>query len=353
MAAIHIGVIGLGRMGQIYSQHVAHRIDGARLHGITDSLPGVAEEMASRFSGVRVYPTYQELLADPAIQAVIVATPTSTHREIVVAAAQAGKAIFCEKPTALSLAETDAMVAAVEQAGVPFQIGFMRRFDKGYLAAKEKIQQGVIGQPVTIRAISRDPHRTSLEFADPAKSGGLLVDMAIHDVDVCRWLMEDEIEQVYAQAGALVYPELATVGDVDNAMVLARFQRGGLGYLEASRNARYGYDIQCEIIGSEGALRVGYLRETPILVLTPNNVSHDVVPYFMERFGPAYAAQIEHFVACVQEGRTPAVGPQDARIALQVCLAASVSQLRGQPVRVADVTDTDFAAYLAAVKDAV
>ena len=177
--------------------------------------------------------------------------------------------------------------------------------------------------------------------------------MAIHDVDVCRWLMEDEIEQVYAQAGALVYPELATVGDVDNAMVLARFQRGGLGYLEASRNARYGYDIQCEIIGSEGALRVGYLRETPILVLTPNNVSHDVVPYFMERFGPAYAAQIEHFVACVQEGRTPAVGPQDARIALQVCLAASVSQLRGQPVRVADVTDTDFAAYLAAVKDAV
>ena len=337
MAPINIGVIGLGRMGQIYSNHVARRVGQARLVAVCDVAGETAAQIAGQFTGVTAYTDYHDLLAHPDLQAVLVTTPTSTHPDVVIAAAQAGKAIFCEKPTALSLGETDRMAAAVDRAGVAFQIGFMRRFDRGFRAAKEQIHAGVIGDPVTIRSISRDPFRTSLEYADPAKSGGIIVDMGIHDADICRWLMGDEVEQVYAQGRSLVFPELADVGDVDNAMILANFRRGGLGFMEASRTARYGYDIQCEIIGTKGALRVGYLQETPLLVLTPAGVTHDVVPYFLERFGPAYTAQIDDFVACVQTDRTPQSGPADARAALQITLAATQSQHSGQPVRVADI----------------
>ncbi|HBY95001.1 MAG TPA: inositol 2-dehydrogenase [Chloroflexi bacterium] len=337
MVAVSIGVIGLGRMGQLYCEHVARQIGGARLVAVASLTPAVAAEVASQFSGVKAYTTHQDLLADPTIQGVIIATPTSTHCEIAVAAAEAGKAIFCEKPTSLTLAETDRMVAVVERADVPFQIGFMRRFDKGYVAAKHKIEEGVIGTPVMVRSIGRDPHRTSLEYASPAKSGGLIIDMAIHDFDLARWLMNDEVERVYAEGGVLVYPELAEVGDIDNAMICLRFVSGGLGNIEVSRNARYGYDIQCEILGSEGGLRVGYLRDTPLLVLTRQGAHHDVVPYFPERFGPAYAAQIEHFVRCIQRDERPAVGPADARAALQISIAATRSQHEGRPVRVAEV----------------
>ncbi|MBP7960983.1 MAG: inositol 2-dehydrogenase [Caldilineaceae bacterium] len=337
MSTLNIGVIGLGRMGQIYSKHVAQRIDHARLVAVCDVAGDVAATLAGQFTGVTAYTDYHDLLAHPDLQAVLVTTPTSTHAEVVMAAAQAGKAIFCEKPTALTLADTDRMVAGVNRAGVAFQIGFMRRFDRGFRAAKSQIDAGVIGEPVTIRSISRDPFRTSLEYADPAKSGGIIVDMGIHDADVCRWLMGDEVEQVYAQGRVLVYPELAQVGDVDNAMILANFSRGGLGFMEASRNARYGYDIQCEIVGTEGALRVGYLQETPLLILTPAGVTHDVVPYFLERFGPAYTAQIDDFVECVRTDRSPHCGPTDARAALQITLAATQSQHLGRPVRVDEI----------------
>lgn len=337
-ATVGIGVVGLGRMGQVYANHVARQVEGARLVAVADSQADVARTFAERTADVRAYADYRDLLGDPAVEAVIVATPTSTHRDVVIAAAEADKAIFCEKPMALTLEATDAMIAALEKAGVMFQVGFMRRFDKGYMAAKQKIEAGVIGTPVTIRSISRDPHRTSLEFANPTRSGGLIVDMNIHDVDVARWLMDDEIVRVYAEAGALVYPELADVGDVDNAMICARFARGGLGNFEASRNAVYGYDIQCEILGSAGALRVGYLQETPLLTLTKEGgVQHDVVPHFPQRFGPAYAAQIEHFAACLQSGEPPRVGYRDAREALRAVLAATVSQHEGRPVAFTEI----------------
>jgi len=351
MSQINIGVIGLGRMGQIYSRHVARSLPGARLAGVSDFAPDVAARVAQEHDCYHFIST-EEMLATPSVDAVVIATPTSTHSELVIAAAQAGKAIFCEKPTALTLAETDQMMAAVKAAGVPLQIGFMRRFDKGYRAAKEKIDAGLIGQPVTIRSISRDPFRTSLEFANPKKSGGILIDVSIHDVDNSQWLMGSPITRVYAQGAVLVYPELAEVGDVDNAMIMANFENSGLGFIEASRNARYGYDIQCEIIGSEGALRIGYLQETPVLLLTPNNVSHDVVPYFLERFGDAYADQLVHFVECLHQGKEPTVGVQEARSALQVCIAATRSLRQGQPVEVITTVDLSEEELDLVVRDA-
>jgi inositol 2-dehydrogenase len=324
-------------MGQVYAYHVARQIENARLVAVADPSSAATDQFASKVSGVRVYADYHDLLAQADIAGVIVASPTSTHHDVVIAAAQAGKAIFCEKPTSLTMATTDAMIAAVTQSGALFQVGFMRRFDKGYAAAKRQIDDGVIGQPVTIRSIGRDPHRTSLEFANPAVSGGLILDMGIHDFDIVRWLLGDEVERVYAESAALVYPELREVGDYDNAMITLRFRNGGLGNVEVSRTAIYGYDIQCEVIGSAGTLQIGYLRETPVLTLTKAGVLHDVVPHFPQRFGMAYTSQIEHFVACVRSGQAPIVGAADARAALQIGLAATRSQNEGRVVALTEI----------------
>lgn len=335
MTKIGIGVIGLGRMGRVYANFVAGQLDDAELVAVSDPQPAVL----AHYAGISTVEDYTALLADPRVDAVIVTTPTHTHRDVVIAAAQAGKHVFCEKPTALTLRETDEMITAVDRAGVLMQIGFMRRFDRAYSEAKRQIDAGVIGTPVMIRSIGRDPYRTSLEYANPAVSGGLIVDMGIHDFDVVRWLTGDEIQRVYTETAALVYPELTTVGDVDNAQITLRFNSGALGNIEVSRTAKYGYDIRGEVVGTEGALQIGYLQETAVLTLTKAGVRHDVVPHFPERFGPAYTAQIAAFVGCVRDDRPPTVTAQDARAALQAAIAATRSQHSGQAVTVADVMD--------------
>lgn len=332
MANMGLGVIGLGRMGRVYAEHIARSIQGGDLVAVADPFEEVAHTFVSQLDGVTAYTRYEDLLEDATVEAVVVATPTRTHQEVVIAAAAAGKHIFCEKPTALTLAATDEMIEAVEGAGVLFQVGFMRRFDAAHAAAKQQIENGVIGQPVMVRSIGRDPSRTSLEYAKPENSGGLIVDMGIHDFDLVRWFMGDEIERVYTETASLVYPELLDVNDVDTALISLRLANGGLGNIEVSRTAIYGYDIQCNIVGTEGALQVGYLQQTPLLTLTKTGVMHDVVPAFPERFGPAYTAQIEHFVDCVLNEDMPAVTHTDARAALQASLAARQSQLIGEVV---------------------
>ncbi|MEM7033412.1 MAG: Gfo/Idh/MocA family oxidoreductase [Chloroflexota bacterium] len=339
MTDINLGVIGLGRMGQIFSRHLARYGEGARLAAVSSRNPAVANKIARQGRDVTIYSDYRDLLANPAIDAVVIATLTHTHHEIVVAAAEAGKAIFCEKPIALTLAETDAIMAAVQKAGVPFQVAFMRRFDKGYAAAKRQIEAGAIGQPVVINAISRDPGCPDKDWADPASSGGMILDLAIHDFDAIRWLMNDEVDRVYAEGSVLTCPDLAEVNDIDSAIVSLRFSQGGLGSVDACRNARYGYDIRCEIRGAEGTLQVGYLQDTPVLTLNQAGVSHDVVPWFEERFTPAYGAQLDHFIESLQKDVTPSVGLEDARISLQIALAATQSHREERPIFVKDAID--------------
>ena len=336
-----VAVIGLGRMGQIYSRHLAQRIPQARLVAIADVIEERAAALVEEL-GVDAWSTdYRDILADKAIRAVFVTSPTSTHREVVIAAAQAGKAIFCEKPIALNLEDTDAMLAAIDANGVMFQAGFMRRFDAGYVAAKQRIEAGVIGKPVTFKSIGRDPFCPDLEYAKPSVSGGLILDMAIHDFDLGRWLMADEVKRVYTEGGTLAFPQLNTVGDIDNAVVNMLFEGGALGNVEVSRNALYGYDIRTEILGTEGGVNVGYYQQTPLLVMTRQGISHDMVPYIIERFGDAYLAQSVDFVERVIDGRDPAVDGHDARAALEIGLAATQSYHEARPV---ELTRGDAAA---------
>ena len=266
----------------------------------------------------------------------VIVTPTSTHREMVEGAVAAGKAIFCEKPLSISLDEAMAIKGAVERAGVFFQMGFMRRFDRGFAAAKRRLAEGAIGDAVVFKSTSRDPYRPSIEYADPRSSGGLIIDMAIHDFDIARWYMGD-VAAVQAIGGLLAYPELGTVGDIDNAVISLIFASGRLGVIDVTRNGIYGYDIMAELLGTNGTLRVGYLRETPLMVMTKGQVAHDTVPYFMERFGEAYTAQLENFARNVLEQREPPITVDDGVEALRVALAATRAQKTGERVEVAAI----------------
>ena len=258
-----IGVIGLGRLGNSYAKYLNGRIGGAHVVAISDVNEETAASLAAELGVSKKYRAHEDLISDAEVDAVVIVSPTSTHKEIVLAAANHGKPIFCEKPLSISLAEAQEMQRIVEQTGVFFQMGFMRRFDKGYLAAKRKIDEGAIGTPVVFKSSSRDPFRPSLEYLDPAHSGGLFIDCGIHDLDLARWYMGD-IASVYSIGGTLAYPEMKAIGDIDNAITSLYFTSGALGTIDLSRNGVYGYDIRTEILGTEGTLKIGYLRETPI-----------------------------------------------------------------------------------------
>jgi predicted dehydrogenase len=212
----------------------------------------------------------------------------------------------------------------------------MRRFDPGYAAAKEKIRQGAIGRPVVFKSTSRDPFRPSLEYANPASSGGIMVDMGIHDIDLARWFM-GEVDTVFAAGAVLAYPEMASIGDIDNAIATLVFSDGRLGVIDLTRNGVYGYDISTELLGDAGTVRVGYLRETPVLTMTKNSVAHDTVPYFMERFERAYTIQLQNFAQNVLHDRVPPVVIKDGVEALRIALAATAAHRTGRPVSVSSI----------------
>ena len=327
-----VGLIGCGRLGRVYARDLSSRIAETRLAAIADVNPAVAEDAAAEF-GTRAVADAGDLFDDPSIDAVVIVSPTHTHKELVIAAAGARKPAFCEKPLALSLADCEQMQTAVERGGAFFQMGFMRRFDPGYVAAKRHLDEGRIGRAVVFKSTSRDPYPPSLEYANPASSGGMLVDMGIHDFDLARWFMGN-VASVSAVGGVLAYPELASVGDIDNAIATLTFVDGRLGVVDLTRNGVYGYDISTELLGTEGTLRIGYLRETPVLTMTNNSVSHDTVPYFMQRFERAYTAQLQNFASNVLQQREPPITIDDGVQALRVALAATDAQRTGERVDV-------------------
>jgi inositol 2-dehydrogenase len=333
-AQVNIGLIGLGRMGQLYARLLARQITGGSLYAIMEPDERVRQTTAGTYNVNYHCATVEEMLALPELNAVVIATPTSTHAELVVAAAEAGKAIFCEKPLALTLDETRRVLEVVNRANISLQVGFMRRFDAAYKRAKDLIDAGQIGRPLIFKSVGRDPFCPQKKFANPALSGGLIIDMAIHDFDLARWLMGSQVTHVSAEGTLLVCKDLEEVGDIDNAVINLHFASGALGNVEVSRNAFYGYDIRTEVLGSEGALMIGKQQQTPVLLLTRNGAQHDTVPYLLERFGDAYRAQIQHFVDCLINGQLPSVGGAEALAALEIGIAATVSQKTKRVVEV-------------------
>jgi predicted dehydrogenase len=329
-----MAVVGAGRMGLTHAENLARRVQGVKLVAVTTSDPERAEE-ALRYSGdVRVHPDLDALLAEEELDAVCISSSTSAHADNVQQCAAAGLQIFCEKPLALTLEACDRAIAATEEAGVMLMIGHVRQFDAGHIAAKQYIEEGAIGRPLVIRAISGDTDPPPASFADPAVSGGLLLDAMYHDLYLSRWLLDDEVIRAYAEGEALVDPAIGQVGDVDNAIVSLRFAGGGMGSLYVSRTTRYGHDLRFEVIGDQGAVQIGRFRQTPVRLLDPEGVHHDMPWTTPERLGEAFVTELQTFVDCLADGREAPITGYDSRATVAVALAATESMHQGRPVEV-------------------
>ncbi|NGO10736.1 Gfo/Idh/MocA family oxidoreductase [Streptomyces sp. HC44] len=332
---LSVGLIGAGRMGSFHAETLAHRLPGVRLAAIADPAPGAAQSLGERLGCTTTYTDIGELLADPRIDAVVIVTPARTHADLVQAAAKAGKAVYCEKPMAVTLAEADRAVAVAADAGVPLQVGFNRRYDPGFRAAHEKIAAGAIGTPQLLRSLTRDP-----KLADPARipPWTIFLETLIHDFDILRHLNPGaEPVEVSAMADAVIRPDFKDRGLLDTAVVTIRFDNGALATAEASFQAVYGYDVRAEVLGSAGMLTMGDLRRTHLTAYGPDGSTAECVTYDQDLFHDSYVAELADFTDSVRTGRTPSVTGEDARGALSLALAAIESVTSGGPVRLPSV----------------
>jgi myo-inositol 2-dehydrogenase/D-chiro-inositol 1-dehydrogenase len=325
---LNIGILGCGRIGQVHARSVA-LVDGAQVAAVTDAFPDAANALAAK-TGARVM-SAEEMIASPDIDAVVIGTPTDTHFDLVQMSAKAGKAIFCEKPVDMSADRIRDCIKSVDAAGVPFLTGFNRRFDAGFAAIRARIGAGDIGDVELVTILSRDPSPPPVSYIK--SSGGLFRDMMIHDFDMARFLLGEEIVRVYATGSALVDPAIGEAGDVDTAVAVLTTASGKICQISNSRRATYGYDQRAEVHGSLGLLKANNVPE--------NNVEHasgagfcaaPAQHFFLERYASAYLAEMAHFVACLQSGQAPSPGIRDGLAAQMIADAAAQSLATGVPV---------------------
>jgi myo-inositol 2-dehydrogenase/D-chiro-inositol 1-dehydrogenase len=332
---VRVGVIGVGRIGRMHAEMLARRVPGTAVAGVYDAHAPSARDVADSL-GVPAASDVEELLAAPDVDAVAICSSTDTHADLLVAAARAGKAIFCEKPVSLDLAEVDRALAAVREAGVPFQIGFNRRFDPGHQSVRDAVAAGTVGEPHLVRISSRDPAPPPLAYV--AVSGGIFLDMTIHDFDMARYVTGSEVVEVYARGAVRIDRGFAEAGDVDTALVTLVHEDGCLTAIDNSRQAVYGYDQRVEVFGSAGMAA----SENPLahagVVRTAQGAQQATLPYFfLERYVPSYLREWEAFAHAVATGEDPPVGIRDARPPLVIGLAAWRSLRENRPVRIEEV----------------
>jgi myo-inositol 2-dehydrogenase/D-chiro-inositol 1-dehydrogenase len=324
-------VIGAGRIGSIHAGNAAAH-PNAKVHSVVDVNKGAAEELAQKF-GARAVSDVDAAIKDPSVNAVLICSSTDTHVDLIIKAAKAGKAIFCEKPIDLDPARVELALKEVDAAKVPFLIGFNRRFDPSFRNLQDAVRNGEVGKVEKVTIISRDPRPPPLSYVKV--SGGLFRDMMIHDFDMARWLLGEEPVELYAQASNLVDPAIGQAGDIDTAMVVMRTASGALCHIQNSRRATYGYDQRLEVFGEKGMLQAGNLVESTVVKSNANGVSGSKpLDFFLQRYTDAYKAEMEHFVTAVLEKKPVQPTSQDGRKALLLAEAALESLKARKPVEV-------------------
>ena len=331
---VRVGVIGTGRIGRMHAELLATRVAGAVLAAVSDAVMPLAEEVGRELA-VPALDT-RRLIDDPAIDAVAICAPTDAHVGLIAAVAEAGKAVFCEKPISLDLAEVDRALLVVARTGAQLMVGFNRRFDASHAAVRDAVAGGAIGPPHLVRITSRDPAPPPLAYA--RTSGGIFLDMTIHDFDMARYVVGSEVVEVYAAGAVRVVPELAELGDVDTAVVTLRHENECLTVIDNSRQASYGYDQRVEVLGAAALAASENPLVNTVIVRDPTGTRLATLPYFfIERYTASYIRQWEAFVAAVNSGETPPTSGQDGRAALVLGLAAEQSLLQRRAVRIADI----------------
>ena len=333
---IGVGVIGTGRIGTLHIEHLAQNISEAELIAICSLDPSSIESLAKQFNVPKTTNDYTAILADPQVEAVLVASATDTHVEISQAAAKAGKHVFCEKPLSLDLGQIDETLAIVEKAGVKFQVGFNRRFDASFMRVREAVASGEVGEPHIMRITSRDPAPPPIEYVKV--SGGIFLDMTIHDFDMARYLIGDEVVEVYAVGGVRVDPQIGEIGDIDTTVITLRFQNGVIATIDNSREAVYGYDQRVEVFGSKGMLTVANPLTNTVTFSGSEGIHAASPPYFfVERYKPAFLSELQAFFACIQEDTPPPVTGEDGRAPIVMGFAALKSLRENRPVLLSEI----------------
>jgi myo-inositol 2-dehydrogenase / D-chiro-inositol 1-dehydrogenase len=340
MSNVRIGILGCGRIGKMHADLIARRTPGATVSMVFDAFPDAAAAVAAEL-GVPVAASAKKLITSAKVDAVAICTSTDTHAELLIMAAKAGKAIFCEKPISLDLATVDAALAEVTAAGVPLQIGFNRRFDPAHASVQAAVASGSLGDVYITKITSRDPAPPPLAYVKV--SGGLFLDMMIHDFDMARFVVGSEVVEVYAQAAVRITPKIATAfgpkkGDVDVAIVTLRHANGALTVIDNSRQAVYGYDQRVEVLGSKGmAASENPLAHTGIRRDATGSTSELLPFFFLDRYIPSYVNEWAAFVDMVANGKPSPVNAADGRAPLVIGLAALKSLAERRPVQISEI----------------
>ena len=336
MTKINVGLIGAGRIGQVHAEHLAYRIPDANLVAVSDIFVDAAKKLAVKFQIPSVYKDHRRIMEDPSIDAVIICSSTDTHAQMIDEAAAAGKHIFCEKPIDLDLAKIDHVLDVVENAGIKLQVGFNRRFDPNFSRVRDIIASGDIGDPQILRITSRDPSPPPIEYVKV--SGGIFLDMTIHDFDMARFLIDSEVDEIYVVGGVMVDPKIGEAGDIDTAIITLKYKNGVIGTIDNSRQAVYGYDQRIEVFGSGGCVTADNNFPNTTFISDAKRVHRDLpLNFFMERYTESYIEEMKAFIQCVQEDKVPKVTGLDGRIPVVMGYAAKKSYLDNRPVKLSEI----------------
>lgn len=331
MTSLTIGIIGAGRIGKLHVDNLK-KIPQIHIKSVSDVFIDHLEAWAKEKQIEVLTSDYHDLLKDPEIQAVFICSPTNTHATIIKEAALAGKDIFCEKPVSYTVEETEEALAVVEKAGVKLQIGFNRRYDPNFRKIQTLVKDGQIGQPHILKITSRDPEPPGVDYVKA--SGGLFMDMMIHDFDMARYVIGSEVVEVSAAGAVLINPAIGEAGDIDTAIVTLTFANGALGVIDNSRQAVYGYDQRLEVFGAKGAAQADNNRATNVEVSTAESVTKEKPLYFfLERYNQAYIDEVVEFASAILGNTEVTCTGFDGLQAQKIAKAAKESLEKGVPVQ--------------------
>lgn len=334
--SLGFGVIGAGRIGKLHAENVATRLRDSQLLGIADIDLDAASVAASKLKVPTATNDYRRLLDNPQINAIVICSSTSTHADIIIEAANAGKHIFCEKPIDYDLGRIDRALKAVDDAGVKLQIGFNRRFDANHRRVKQAIMNGEIGEPHLLHIISRDPAPPPIEYV--RVSGGLFFDMTIHDFDMARFLVGSEVEEIYAAGSVMVDAAIGEAGDIDTAVITLKFTNGVIGTIDNSRRAVYGYDQRVEVFGSGGSINTGNWFSNQATIQTTQGVWRDLpLHFFLERYADSFMTEMSEFAQAIRSDTIVPVSGIDGRIPVLMGMAAKRSHELNRPVKISEI----------------